>query len=238
MSMLPALTQAYAPHILVVDDDARLRELLCQFLSKQGWMVSLAQDAKEARQMLAMVQVDLMVLDVMMPQETGVQLARSLREDAAIATPPILMLTAMNEVDDRIAGLESGVDDYVVKPFEPRELVLRIESILRRTYVQKQQEQSISFGDFVLHMQRKQLLQGEEVVHLTETEMAVLIELARAGGEAVSRDSLLQHSDVMAGGGERSVDVQITRLRRRIEPEPARPRYIHTVRGLGYVLRV
>lgn len=234
----PRLDDAYAPHVLVVDDDARLRDLLQQFLSKQGWMISVAQDALEARQMLAMFAVDLMVLDVMMPGESGVHLARSLRQQADVSSvPPILMLTAMNEVEDRIAGLEAGVDDYLPKPFEPRELVLRIESILRRTRKQKQSEQSITFGDFVLYPQRKELIQGGEPVYLTDAEMSLLLSLAAASGEPVSRESLLQQTDGITGG-ERSVDVQITRLRRRIEPDLNRPRYIQTVRGLGYALRV
>lgn len=233
----PSLTDGFAPHILVVDDDSGLRDLLRQYLSQQGWVVSVAQDAAEARQILHMLWVDMMILDVMMPGENGVQFARALKQSEVKYVPPILMLTAMNEVEDRITGLEAGVDDYLPKPFEPRELVLRMESILRRTFTQKIAAQAVNFGDFVLHMAQKKLMQHDVVVKLTDAEMGLLVALAEAKGEAISREQLLEKVDAIRGG-ERNVDVQITRLRRRIEADPSHPVYIQTVRGAGYVLRI
>lgn len=225
---------AHTPHLLVVDDDARLRALLKRYLSKQGWAVTCAKHAEDARAKMRYFIYDLIVLDVMMPGETGVQFAASLRPDDAT---PILMLTAMGEIDDRIAGFEAGVDDYLPKPFEPRELVLRIQSILLRT-MQAPAPKAIQFGAFSLDIEANRLMQGDDIVHLTESEMGLLTLLAQHLGEPVSRELL---GETITGADEelnpRTVDVQVTRLRKKIEAEPSKPVLLQTVRGEGYVLR-
>lgn len=222
-------------HLLIVDDDARLRGLLAEYLGKEGFAVTVAKDAADARRKLAMFVFDLIVLDVMMPGETGTEFAGALR--AGGDTTPILMLTAMGEAEDRIAGLESGADDYLVKPFEPRELVLRVQNILRRgTAPAPAASPSVAFGAFRFHPQGAALEKDGEPVYLTTAEGALLARLASHPGVAVSRTELAQALPGDAGN-ERSVDVQITRLRKKIEEEAARPRYIQTVRGAGYMLR-
>ena len=224
--------QDEADHILVVDDDNRLRSLLQRYLSEQGFRVTTAGNAKEARSKLRSLAFDLLVLDIMMPGETGLDLTRSLRDESAV---PILLLTAMGESGDRINGLESGADDYLSKPFEPRELVLRIKSILRRLPRQDEQPQTeVRFGDFRFDLEREELRQGESFIRLTTAEAGLLKTLARRPGVPVSREDL-------AGGEKgtantRAVDVQVTRLRRKIEINPRFPRYLQTVRGTGYVL--
>ena len=218
-------------HLLVVDDDERLRELLQQYLSEHGFFVSVAKDTTEARRMLQHFELDAMVLDLMMPGESGLELAASLGASA----PPILMLTAMGETEDRIKGLETGARDYLVKPFEPRELVLRINNILQR----RQQEMSVAFkvrfGEFTFDTRSGKLLQQDHPVYLTSGEAQCLKVLAENAGKPVSRE-LLAELTLGAKGNERSVDVQINRLRKKIEPMPGRPIYIQTVRGAGYVL--
>jgi two-component system phosphate regulon response regulator OmpR len=224
---------AEQPHILVVDDDTRLRNLLRKYLSDNGFMVSTAADAKEARQQLAAIAFDLLVLDVMMPGENGLALTRSLRAGSAI---PVLLLTAMAETADRINGLESGADDYLCKPFEPRELLLRIGSILRRAPHETPdvQRTECRFGRFVFDLTRNELLDNGELVHLTSAEAALLAVLAANAGETLSRE------DIGGRTGDasnlRTVDVQVTRLRKKIEDDPRLPRYLQTVRGRGYVL--
>lgn len=220
-----------APHLLVVDDDRRIRDLLSRFLFAEGYRVTTANNAAEARAKLDSLSFDLLVLDVMMPGETGFQLARSLRESSTV---PILMLTAKAETESRITGLELGADDYVPKPFEPRELSLRIASILKRTIPAPASViESVRFGDFVFHLARGELRRGEDVVHLTDRERDMLRVLAAAPGETVPRMAL-------AGNGgatnERAVDVQVNRLRRKIERDPANPLFVQTVRGIGYRL--
>ena len=221
-----------AAHILVVDDDRRIRGLLSRFLAANGYRVTVAQDAAEARAHMRSLAFDLMVLDVMMPGENGVDFARSLRDGDDV---PILMLTARAEAEDRVAGLEAGVDDYLAKPFEARELLLRIASILRRAQprVAKIETQSVRFGPFVFHVERGELRQGEEIVRLTEREREMLALLARAAGDSVPREALAG-----AGGAanERTVDVQVNRLRRKIEADPANPQHLQTARGTGYRL--
>ncbi len=234
---LPALSSPDVPHILVVDDDERLRELLRTYLSKQDWMVSVAQDTTEARNLLHYIHCDVMILDVMMPGESGIAYAQSLNLPNNQQHPPILMLTAMNEPDDRISGLETGIDDYLTKPFEPRELVLRIQAILRRTKQDRHAVSTLQFGDFILDMDHKILTQHGKPIHLTDAEMNTLFTLAHHAGNTVSREQLMS-SDASGTSGERSVDVQITRLRKRIEEDPSRPRFIQTLRGAGYVLKV
>lgn len=229
-----------APHILVVDDDARLRNLLRRFLVENGFRVSVAADAAKARAHLDSLVFDLIVLDVMMPGENGVELTRSLRAESLV---PILLLTAMGETDDRIAGLESGADDYLTKPFEPRELVLRIRTILRRVTVpaempaQTETGGEVSFGEFRFDPVRNMLWRGEEPVRLTESEGALLAVFAAAPGTVFTREDLADGEGGVGGGNARTIDVQITRLRRKIEPDPKFPRFLQTVRGRGYVLR-
>jgi two-component system phosphate regulon response regulator OmpR len=214
------------PHVLVVDDDTRLRALLVRFLRERGCLVGDAADAGEARRYLALFAVDLMILDVMMPGESGIDLAQSL---PAESRPPVLMLSARADAQDRVRGLEAGVDDYLTKPFEPRELELRVQAILRRTAAAPQA--SVRFGDYEFHLERQQLLHRGEPVHLTTSETLLLASLAQQPGEIVAREALAERA-----GNERSVDVQITRLRRKIEPGEGRPQHIQTVRGVGYVL--
>lgn len=222
-----------APHILVVDDDTRLRNLLRKFLSENGYMVTAAGDAAEARRYLASLEFDLLVVDVMMPGEDGMALVKSIRGGNNV---PILMLTAMGEAQHRIRGLELGVDDYMGKPFEPKELVLRIGSILRRApQVEAPARMELRFGDCRYDLARERLTRQGGVVRLTGTEAELLRILARHAGEAVDRAALGLSSE--NGASPRTVDVQITRLRRKIEPDPRQPRYLQTVRGTGYLLR-
>ncbi len=223
--------QGEAPHILVVDDDDRLRSLLRQYLSENGFMVSVATDASDARNRMAALKFDLLVLDIMMPGETGLELARSLRRTSAV---PILMLTAMAESDDRIAGLETGADDYLTKPFEPRELLLRIQGILRRL-PQPPADEPIVLGDHQFDRLRSELTRDGERVRLTEAEASLLSVLAEHAGTVLDREQLNELTGAI--GTDRAVDVQVTRLRRKIERDPRAPRYLQTVRGRGYVLR-
>jgi two-component system phosphate regulon response regulator OmpR len=220
------------PHILVVDDDNRLRELLCQFLSENGFWVSAAHDAADARERLKVLTFDLLVLDRMMPGESGLDFAADIRK---LSMVPILMLTAMIEPKDRIDGLEGGVDDYLTKPFEPRELLLRINSILRRVPTKPSMPKEIQFGDVVYHSKREEVMRNGAQIRLTDVEAALLKALAASPGVVLSRESLTKLTG--ASGGVRAIDVQVTRLRRKIEPDPKLPIYLQTVRGKGYVLR-
>ena len=225
---------ADAPHILVVDDDRRLRELLQQFLADNGFRVSTAKDAAEARKLLVGMAFDLIVLDVMMPGEDGLQFTEALRRHSAI---PILLLTARSEVEHRIDGLERGADDYLPKPFEPRELVLRLSSILRRASPPAAGEApaSVRFGDCKFDIERGELTRNGEHVRLTSLEESLLRTFALNAGGTLSREELMRESRI--DSNTRAVDVQVTRLRRKIEPNPKLPRYLQTVRGAGYVLR-
>jgi len=219
------------PHILVVDDDTRLRQLLRKFLTENDFRVSTAANAAEARQMLRSFEFDLMVLDVMMPGESGFALTSGLRETNQV---PILLLTAMGEPQDRIDGLERGADDYLAKPFEPRELLARIRSILRRARPRLTGNDEIALGAFQYDPQRPPLSGPDGLVRLTGAEARLLQVLAANPGHPISREALQEQSQL--GGTVRAVDVQITRLRRKIEPDPRMPRYLQTVRGQGYVL--
>ncbi|WP_417812288.1 response regulator [Thalassospira alkalitolerans] len=233
------------PHILVVDDDDRLRDLLTRYLAENGFMVSSARDAAEARSSLAGLQFDLVVLDVLMPGEKGVDLARSLREGGSKL--PILLLTALTETEDRISGLEAGADDYLAKPFEPRELVLRIEAILRR-YTEAPKpvaetrrdvvESAARFGEFMFDASKMTLQRGDEHIYLTSSEQALLAALVKRRGETTTREELhgMMGGNAVDPGASRSIDVQVTRLRRKFEEDPKQPRYLQTVRGRGYVL--
>ena len=219
------------PHLLVVDDDARLGELLRRYLSDSGFRVTIAADASEARANLANLAFDLVVLDVMMPGESGLDLTRALRREGRV---PILLLTAMAEPEDRVNGLEEGADDYLSKPFEPRELVLRSRNILQRRPAD-QAPLEICFGGYRFDIVRGELFRGSDLLHVTTAEAALLSALAQKAGHAVSREELSLTGQF--SGNVRNVDVQMTRLRRKIERDPRFPRYLQTVRGTGYALK-
>ena len=225
-------------HILVVDDDTRLRDLLRQYLSDNGYRITTADSAEAAQQFCRSIAFDLIVLDRMMPGDDGLSFARELRAGDRV---PILMLTAMGEVKDRIDGLEVGVDDYLPKPFEPRELLLRIQIILRRVETADEAvaapplQMEIALGDFRFDVARALLSGADGAVKLTSAEASLLTALAQRPGEVMSRLDLTEICDIE--GGERSIDVQVTRIRRKVEPDPKTPRYLQTVRGRGYVLR-
>ena len=230
------------PHILVVDDDRRIRDLTARFLSAEGFNVVTANDAADARDKMKSLAFDLLVLDIMMPGENGLELTASLRAESDV---PILLLTARTETEDRIAGLQTGADDYLTKPFEPKELVLRIQSILKRVRPAERaapQRRVIKFGEFLFELDRRRLFRGAEPVYLTEAETDLLAELATRAGEVVSRDALSSSAgdsdeSTPESSGSRQVDVQVTRLRRKIESDPRFPRYLQTVRGRGYLLQ-
>ena len=221
-------------HILVVDDDTRLRGLLRKYLTDNGYLVSVAADAAEARQQLESIAFDLVVLDVMMPGETGLELTKALRKSGLQL--PILLLTAMAETGDRIGGFESGADDYLTKPFDPRELLLRIGSILRRTAREEvtPAPKDCCFGSFTFDLARGELRQDGDIIHLTSAESALLAVLAAQPGETLSREEL--GAATGNSGNLRTVDVQVTRLRKKLEDDPKQPRYLQTMRGRGYVL--
>lgn len=227
-----------APHVLVVDDDRRLRDLLARFLGDNGYRVTTAADAADASSMLGQIQFDVMVLDVMMPGENGFDFAARLRRNLST---PILMLTARGDPQDRIRGLEIGVDDYLGKPFEPRELLLRIGAILRRTAAgggQAGAPEQVSFGPFTYRLDRSELRRGDEIVRLTDREREILTILASHNGDNVPRDTISGQGGPGGVANERTVDVQINRLRRKIENDPANPAWLQTVRGVGYRLLV
>jgi len=220
------------PHILVVDDDTRLRELLRKFLSDNGFRVTVAANAGEARNRMAGLQFDLIILDRMMPGESGLDFAKSLQNSNSAA---ILMLTAMGEVEARIDGLEVGVDDYLAKPFEPRELLLRIRTILRRLDSIETPETRVRLGLAEYDPSREVMTMNGRPLRLTSAETSLLSALAAVAGQVLTREELTEICNIE--GGERAIDVQVTRLRRKIEPDPRVPRYLQTVRGRGYVLR-
>ncbi|MCB2117621.1 MAG: response regulator transcription factor [Rhodobacteraceae bacterium] len=228
-------------HLLIVDDDERIRGLLQKFLVRQGFWVTTARDGSHARRLLDGLEFDLIVMDVMMPGIDGISLTRELR--AQIATP-VLLLTAKGETSDRIAGLEAGADDYLSKPFEPKELLLRINAILRRAPAKAEPRtpRMLQLGPVRYDVDRGEMWQGETLVRLTATEAALMRIFAARPGEAVSRAALVEDLNRGSGRGEtgqaqeRAVDVQITRLRRKFETDPKQPRYLQTVRGAGYML--
>jgi two-component system phosphate regulon response regulator OmpR len=220
-------------HVLVVDDDQRLRSLLQRYLAENGFRVTTADNAADARAKMRFVQPDLLVLDVMMPGETGLDLTESMRRERA--DMPILLLTARGAPEDRIAGFEAGADDYLPKPFDPYELVLRIRAMLRRV-APAEPAGPVQLGPLSFDRARAELSSPSGVVHLTGGEAALLALLARVPGEVLSREALSQELG-MDEAGERAIDVQVTRLRRKIEADPREPRFLHTVRGRGYVLK-
>ncbi len=220
-------------HILVVDDDLRLRSLLQRFLRESGYLVSVAKDAADARTLIAEYKFDLLIVDIMMPNETGLQFLETLRKTSRV---PVILLTAMGETADRIAGLELGADDYLPKPFEPKELLLRLKNILKRAPKIKVVETvSFDFGNCVYDTEKKELLSKQgEIIHITPVEQSLLQILSDKSGQIFSREEL---ADILgAGQSPRSIDVQITRLRKKIEPDSKNPRYLRTVRGKGYML--
>jgi two-component system phosphate regulon response regulator OmpR len=224
-------------HLLIVDDDERIRGLLQKFLVRNGFLVSVARDAAQARRILGGLEFDLIVMDVMMPGEDGVTLTRDLRKRMAT---PILLLTARGEAANRIEGLEAGADDYLVKPFEPKELLLRINAILRRVPQVKAAEpvrQVVHLGAVRYDLDRGEMWRGEAPVRLTATEAQLMRIFASAPGVAISREKLVADQGSADAAQERAVDVQITRLRRKIEDDPKVPRYLQTVRGEGYMLQ-
>jgi len=230
LSYTPRVLDETEPHLLVVDDDERLRELLRRYLSDNGFRVTTAADARDARSNLASFAFDFVVLDVMLPGESGLALTRTLRRESQI---PVLLLTAMAEPEDRVNGLEQGADDYLAKPFEPRELVLRIRNVLQRRPAADPTRRELRFGGYRYDMIRSELYRGGDIVHLTTAEASLLTTLAEKAGQAVSRDEL----SLPLSGNVRNVDVQMTRLRRKIERDPRFPRYLQTVRGTGYSLK-
>ena len=218
-----------APHALVVDDDQRIRDLLTRYLMNNGFRVTPAADAAAARAAMRGLTFDVIVLDVMMPGESGLELARYLKSQSSI---PICMLTAQSDTNARIEGLEAGVDDYLPKPFEPRELLLRLQNILRRGQAQASSEE-IKMGELIFHCDRGELRRGEETLKLTERERDLLKLFAQRPGSPIARHEL---NNDEATGSERAIDVQINRLRRKIEADPSNPVYLQTVRGKGYIL--
>ncbi|MSP20183.1 MAG: response regulator [Alphaproteobacteria bacterium] len=222
------------PHVLVVDDDTRLRDLLRQYLAKNGYRVTAVANAAEARERMAALAFDLVVLDVTMPGEDGISFTRSLRGSMTV---PILLLTARGEANDRIAGLEAGADDYLAKPFEPRELLLRAAAVLRRVQKPAAALEALQLGEFAFDVGRGELSKNGAPVRLTSAETALLKLLGSNARTLLSRTGIVQGlTEAGASVAERSVDVHIARLRRKIEPDPRNPRYLKTVWGGGYVL--
>jgi two-component system phosphate regulon response regulator OmpR len=221
-----------ARHILVVDDDNRLRRLLQRYLTEHGYHVTTAADATEAKAALKNFAFDMMVLDVMLPGQNGISLTGELRQRFEL---PILLLTALGESDDRVNGLSAGADDYHVKPFDPRELLLRIATILRRAAPPLPSRAPLRFGPFTFDPEKAILWRGDQRVHLTDAELSLLQVLAEQPGLPVSRQDLGRRSRV--SGSDRAIDTQIARLRRKLEPEPRRPHHLLTKRGEGYVLK-
>lgn len=224
-----------AAHILLVDDDVRLRALMSRYLVEQGFRVTTAESAAAARETLRIVDPDMLVLDVMMPDESGLELTESLRADRAPSLP-ILLLTARDQPEDRIAGFEAGADDYLGKPFEPRELVLRIRAMLRRRSARPVNTGPVQLGRASFDADRGELITEKGSIRLTGGEAGLLAVLAARANEVLSREALAEILD-MGEAGERAIDVQVTRLRRKIEADPREPRFLQTVRGRGYVLK-
>lgn len=220
-----------APHLLVVDDDTRIRDLLHRYLTEQGFRITVAADAGEARRKLEGLNFDLLVLDVMMPGESGLSLTRSIADEKNI---PVILLTARSEAESRIAGLEAGADDYLAKPFDPRELVLRINNILRRnTVADAPKIEQVMFGPYTFSLSRRELKKASELIRLTDREQEIMVLFASRAGDTIPRHELVGNDTEV---GERTIDVQINRLRRKIEDDPANPVWLQTVRGIGYRL--
>ena len=222
------------PHILVIDDDTRLRALLQRYLQENGFAVTTAKDAENARMFLSQYIFDLLIVDVMMPNETGLEFLQNLRKTSQI---PAIILTAMGETEDRISGLESGADDYLAKPFEPKELVLRINNILRRIPQKTQAQNLLKIGDFSFDIKTNELRDKDgNIMHITPLEQTLLSILGKKNGQIFSREQLAELLET--GENSRSIDVQITRLRKKIEKDSKNPRYLQTIRGKGYMLLI
>lgn len=222
------------PQILVVDDDSRIRQLVSRFLNETGFLVVTAEDAAQAKDTLGIMQFDAMVLDIMMPGQSGLEFTKAMREEGHDI--PVILLTALGETEDKIDGFESGADDYLPKPFEPRELVLRLQAILRRRQRPQAAQQPVHIGPWLYDPSFNELRSDDEVQRLTDVQGKLLRALASEAGVPLSRERLAELCELDAGG-ERTIDVQITRLRRKIEEDTKAPRYIQTVRGKGYLLR-
>jgi two-component system phosphate regulon response regulator OmpR len=236
MTTPPKAPQDEAPHLLVVDDDRVIRSTLARFLIANGYRVTTAENAEAARAKMTGFAFDCHILDVMMPGENGLDLAKAIRagETAAANDAPIIMLTARSETSDRIAGLERGVDDYIGKPFEPRELLLRIGALLRRAMSEPTPViELVKFGDFRFHIDRMELRRGDDIIRLTDREKDMLKTLALRPGETIHRIDLCAPGSEI---NERTIDVQVNRLRQKIESDPANPIHLQTVRGIGYRL--
>lgn len=219
-----------APHVLVVDDDQRIRDLLARYLYENGFRVSTSKDAESAKAAMRGLSFDLVLVDWMMPGQSGLELARELK---ATKDVPLCMLTAQSDPDQRITGLEAGVDDYIIKPFEPRELLLRLRNILRRGQAASNAGEEIRMGAYIFHVGRGDLKRDDESIKITERERDLLRLFASKPGVPIPRHEL---SNDDSTGSERTIDVQINRLRRKIESDPSNPVYLQTVRGKGYIL--
>lgn len=224
-----------SPHLLLVDDDSRLRGLLSRFLGEQGFRVTTAESAADVRDKLRFLDFDLMILDVMMPGETGLSLTESLRSDRA-PTMPILLLTARGAPEDVVAGFEAGADDYLGKPFDPRVLLVRIRAMLRRAAPAPSPAGPLQLGEAIFDAARAELVTPSGRIRLTGAELSLLVAFAARPHEILSREALANVLE-MDEASERAIDVQVTRLRRKIEPDPREPRFLHTVRGKGYILK-
>ena len=226
------------PHLLIVDDDERIRSLLQQFLVQSDYLVSTAENAEQAITLLSTIEFDLIILDVMMPGQDGISFTAKLRN--LKNNTPILLLTARGEIEDRIKGLEAGADDYLPKPFEPKELLLRINAILRRMADLKEEQimpKTLNFGNLKYDVARNELWEGKDQIRLTTTESQLMKIFTSALGEPISRANLVTSlGKAVSLAQDRAIDVQITRLRRKIEVNPSKPRYLQTVRGAGYML--
>lgn len=226
-------SESVKPHVLVVDDDDRIRSLLSRYLRENGWVVATAKDAQEAEGVMRVSLFDVLIVDVMMPGKTGLEFTRDLRKSSTI---PVLLLTALGEVDDRISGLESGADDYLPKPFEPKELLLRLHAIIRRQAPIDRTANAIRVGRWTFRIEDSRMEDDNgAVIHLTSVETRLLEALARQSGKILTRDELARLCGV--DGNDRTVDVQITRLRKKIEEDSRYPRFIQTIRGQGYMLK-
>lgn len=224
---------SHLPHVLIIDDDDRIADLVSRYLHENGFVVSSASNAEQAGDILERLEFDVLVVDIMMPGQSGLEFTRELRERSDI---PVLLLTALGDAQDRIAGLEVGADDYLAKPFEPKELVLRLQAILRRRPKPQQEAENFKVGRWIYDPDHNELRCDDEAIRLTTVEGNLLRALAGYDGEAVSREKLTEICGMETG--ERTIDVQVTRLRRKIEDDPKAPRCLQTVRGKGYLLRI
>lgn len=221
------------PHVLVIDDDDRIRELLSRYLHENGFVVATARDASHAHEILKRAIFDVLIVDVMMPGQTGLEFTNDLRMSSDI---PVLLLTALGEANDRISGLETGADDYLAKPFEPKELLLRLKAILRRRPERVDTKSGFRMGEWFYDSEQKELQKPDDVIRLTAVEANLLEILATHAGRILSREELARLCGL--DGNDRTIDVQVTRLRRKIEDDSKAPRYLQTIRGQGYLLRI